>query len=67
MMSESFLLLPILLPVLAALALAGLRNPARLSLGVGAAVTVNTFLALFLVREAPKGTLALFRLSPSLD
>ena len=67
MMSESFLLLPILLPVLAALALAGLRNPARLSLGVGAAVTANTFLTLFLVREAPKGTLALFRLSPSLD
>lgn len=67
MISEPFLLLPILFPALAALVLAGLRNSARLPLAVGAAVTANTLFTLLLVWRAPEGTLALFRLSPSLD
>ena len=61
------LLLPILFPAGAALALARFApRIQRRALCVGAAVAANTLLTLLLIGRAPEGTLTLFRLSSSL-
>ena len=60
-----FLLIPILVPAIAALAIpaAGLRSRPRLVFCVGAVTTLDTLLTLLLIRNAPLETLTLFRVS----
>ena len=63
-----FLIVPILLPAIAAIAIptAGLRGRTRLVFYVGAVTTLNTLLSLLLIRNTPQETLTLFRISPAL-
>ena len=68
-MTALFLLLPILIPFIAALGLASMRprSRTRLALVAGTVATANTLFTLLIVRNAPADTLTLLRLSPRLS
>lgn len=68
-MTALSLLLPILIPAVAALGLASMRprSRTRLTLCVGSVMTANTILTLLIVWHAPAGTLTLLRLSSGLS